>query len=144
MPLQSAALDNTTREFFFNSCEWGVDNPWEWMYQYANSWRSGPDHHDNWDSTEHIIEHNVGLSKYAGKFFFEKQNNGVTTYGTSGPTKGWNDLDFIMTGGQVRFGNLDLHVKSVLSLLDRVAKMIIARFVRVNLLSSTIQSLACG
>jgi len=49
-----------------------------------------------------------------------------------------------MTGGQVRFGNLDLRVKSVLSLLDRVAKMIIARFVRVNLMSSTIQSLACG
>jgi len=73
MPLQSAALDNTTREFFFNSCEWGVDNPWEWMYQYANSWRSGPDHHDNWDSTEHIIEHNVGLSKYAGKFFLRSK-----------------------------------------------------------------------
>ncbi|XP_065911762.1 uncharacterized protein [Dysidea avara] len=78
----SAALDNTTKEFFFNSCEWGVDNPWEWMWQYANSWRSGPDHHDSWDSTERIIEHNVGLGKYAG------------------PTKGWNDLDFIMTGGQ--------------------------------------------
>ena len=43
-----------------------MDNPWEWMWQYANSWRSGPDHSDNWDSTERIIEHNVGLSKYAG------------------------------------------------------------------------------
>ena len=50
VPYQSAALDNTTKEFFFNSCEWGVD------------------HHDSWDSTERIIEHNVGLSKYAGKF----------------------------------------------------------------------------
>jgi len=48
-----------------------VDNPWEWMWQYANSWRSGPDHHDNWDSTESIIEHNVGLSKYAGKQNYE-------------------------------------------------------------------------
>ena len=39
---------------FFNSCEWGVDKPWEWMYQYANSWRTGPDHDDDWTSTAPI------------------------------------------------------------------------------------------
>ena len=77
-----------------------MDNPWEWMWQYANSWRTGPDHSDNWDSTERIIEHNVGLSKYAG-------NQNVNLHyrdhrlSHAGPTRGWNDLDFLMTGGQV-------------------------------------------
>jgi alpha-galactosidase len=51
------------------------------MGQYANSWRSGPDHRDDWTSTASIIEHNVGLSKYAGP-------------------GAWNDPDFLMTGGQ--------------------------------------------
>ena len=41
-----------------------------WMGQYANSWRSGPDHHDSWDQptygTASIIEHNADLGKYAG------------------------------------------------------------------------------
>lgn len=77
----SAALNATGHPIFFNSCEWGVDNPWEWMHMYANSWRSGPDHHDDWGSTSNIIEHNIGLGKYAGP-------------------GGWNDLDFLMTGGQ--------------------------------------------
>eukprot|EP00117_Sycon_ciliatum_P025328 scpid76498/ scgid21046/ Alpha-galactosidase; Alpha-D-galactoside galactohydrolase; Melibiase len=77
----SAALNATGKPIFFNSCEWGVDNPWEWMHEYANSWRSGPDHHDDWKSTSGIIEHNIGLGKYAGP-------------------GGWNDLDFLMTGGQ--------------------------------------------
>jgi alpha-galactosidase len=78
----SEALKNTGKEIFFNSCEWGVDNPWEWMYQYANSWRTGPDHFDNWKSTASIIERNANLGQY------------------SSPDKGWNDPDYIMTGGE--------------------------------------------
>jgi alpha-galactosidase len=78
----SEALKKTGKTIFFNSCEWGVDKPWEWMYQYANSWRTGPDHHDDWTSTAVIIEVNAQLGTYAG------------------PSKGWNDPDFLMTGGQ--------------------------------------------
>lgn len=67
--LQSEALNKTGKPIFFNSCEWGVDNPWEWMAQYANSWRTGPDHHDNWGSTSGIIEINAeGKGKYAGSY----------------------------------------------------------------------------
>ncbi len=47
-----------------------MEDPWTWMGQYANSWRSGPDHHDSWDQrtygTASIIEHNADLGKYAG------------------------------------------------------------------------------
>ena len=65
--IQSEALRNQTgKPIFFNSCEWGVDKPWEWMYQYANSWRTGPDHHDDWTSTAAIIEGNAELGDYAG------------------------------------------------------------------------------
>lgn len=55
------------------------------MAEYANSWRSGPDHHDSWSSTADIIERNAHLGKYAAP-------------------GGWNDWDFLMTGGQVREG----------------------------------------
>ena len=37
------------------------------MHEYANSWRTGHDHHDNWDSTSGIIEINAELGDYAGK-----------------------------------------------------------------------------
>ena len=56
----------TGKPIFFNSCEWGVEDPWGWMAQYANSWRSGPDHHDDWKSTSDIIEINSDKGKYAG------------------------------------------------------------------------------
>lgn len=64
--VQSKALNATGKPIFFNSCEWGVEDPWTWMAQYANSWRSGPDHHDEWKSTADIIEHNADKGKYAG------------------------------------------------------------------------------
>ena len=59
-------LRNRTGKPIFNSCEWGVDKPWEWMYQYANSWRIGPDHYDEWTSTAAIVEGNADLGDYAG------------------------------------------------------------------------------
>jgi len=80
-PEMSAALNATGRAMYFLSCEWGVDNPWQWMRQFANAWRSGADHHDIWISTAAIIETNANLNAYAGP-------------------GGWNYMDFIMTGGQ--------------------------------------------
>ena len=67
LPTQSRALNKTGKPIFFNACEWGVEDPWEWMAEYANSWRSGPDHHDNWESTSKIIEVNADKAKYAGE-----------------------------------------------------------------------------
>ena len=63
---QSKALNKTSKPIFFNACEWGVDKPWEWMGEFANSWRTGPDHHDDWNSTARIIEINADKGKYAG------------------------------------------------------------------------------
>ena len=39
------------------------------MPAYANSYRTGPDHHDRWASTATIIELNVGKGKYAGRYY---------------------------------------------------------------------------
>lgn len=67
---QSDALNKTGSRIWLNSCEWGVDNPWEWMRKYANSWRTTHDHHDDWGSTARAIEANADLGKYAGKKSF--------------------------------------------------------------------------
>ena len=44
------------------------------MAQYANSWRSGPDHHDEWKSTADIIERNSDKGKYAGAHMHEQHD----------------------------------------------------------------------
>ena len=64
--MQSKALNNTGKPIFFNSCEWGVEDPWTWMRPYANAWRSSPDHHDQWTSTALVIELNANRGQYAG------------------------------------------------------------------------------
>jgi alpha-galactosidase len=87
-PQMTKSLNATGRPIFFSMCEWGLKNPWLWAQPYGNSWRTGGDHKDNWKSTAEIIEHNAGLSKYAGP-------------------GGWNDLDFVMTGGQACKDNIN-------------------------------------
>ena len=77
----SDALNKTGRPILFNACEWGLDDPWKFMGKIANTWRTGPDHHDEWSSTAPIIEHNANLWTYADP-------------------GAWNDADFLMTGGQ--------------------------------------------
>jgi len=80
-PQMTKALNATDRPIFFSMCEWGLDNPWTWASPYGNAWRTGQDHHDDWGTTSIIIENNSNLSSYAGP-------------------GGWNDPDFLMTGGQ--------------------------------------------
>jgi len=80
-PEMYQSLNSTGRPIFFSLCEWGVDDPWTWASKCGNSWRIGPDHHDNWNSTSEIIENLAGKSKFAGP-------------------GGWNDPDFLMTGGE--------------------------------------------
>ncbi|XP_065845537.1 uncharacterized protein [Oscarella lobularis] len=77
----SDALNATGRPILFNSCEWGLDKPWEWMAPIANTWRTGHDHADEWSNTASVIEINANLASYAGP-------------------GAWNDADFIMVGGE--------------------------------------------
>jgi len=79
-PQMSKALNSTGRPIFFNFCEWGIADPWTWAYTWANSWRIGGDHHDDWVTTSEVIENLSGKAYYAG-------------------VGGWNDPDFLMTGG---------------------------------------------
>jgi alpha-galactosidase len=67
----SAGINATGHAMYFESCEWGVDNPWEWAGPWMNTWRIGGDHHDTFSgnappATEGVIELFAGLSKYAG------------------------------------------------------------------------------
>jgi len=80
-PQMSTALNKTGRPIYFESCEWGVDQPWKWIKPYVNSWRATGDHHDQWSSTADIIEQVADLAPFAGP-------------------GGWNYMDFVMTGGQ--------------------------------------------
>jgi len=80
-PQFTTALNQTGRHIFFEMCEWGVENPWEWATPVANQWRTAGDHHDQWNSTLKVINSQAGLSKYSG-------------------IGAWNYMDFIYTGGQ--------------------------------------------
>lgn len=77
-----SALNKTGRKIWFNTCEWGLHNPWTWARSVANSARIHGDHHDTWfgeAGTANIIESLAGLARYAGPGY-------------------WNDPDFLMTG----------------------------------------------
>jgi len=80
-PQFTEALNATGRPIFFEMCEWGVQQPWQWATPVANQWRTSGDHHDQWSSTLSVINNQAGLSKYAS-------------------TGAWNYMDFIYTGGQ--------------------------------------------
>jgi len=83
-PQMRDALNQTGRHIFYTMDCYGSENAWEWGMQVSNSWRIGEDHHDRWDGeggTAYQIQRNIGLSKYSGP-------------------GGWNDMDFLMTGGQ--------------------------------------------
>ena len=52
----------------------------EWCAEDGNSWRIGPDHHDNWGSLDAVIQVLGGQAEH-------------------GRPGRWNDPDFLMTGG---------------------------------------------
>jgi alpha-galactosidase len=90
----SRALNATGAPIYFDSCEWGVDNPWEWASPYMNAWRIAGDHHDTFSgstppATEGVIEAIAGKSTYAGP-------------------GGYNDADMVYTGGQGCPGQTEL------------------------------------
>ena len=77
----SAALNNTGRPIAFNMCEWGVEDPWNWGDNIAQSWRMAGDHTGNWDSTKSVIRSSAAIPANA-----------------SGRPYGWNDMDMLETG----------------------------------------------
>ena len=77
----SRALNATGRPICFAMCEWGVDNPWEWGDQIAQSWRATEDHTGVWESTKKIIGMSAAIpAEHTGRPY------------------GWNDLDMLETG----------------------------------------------
>ena len=57
----------TGRAMHFNMCEWGVENPWEWGFDVAHSWRISGDHSASWASTKRAISKVVTLPhEYGG------------------------------------------------------------------------------
>jgi len=80
-PLMSEALNKTGRPIQFNLCEWGVDAPWKWAPQIAQSWRATGDHTGTWSSTKGIIAQRTAIPEKYG-----------------GAPWAWNDLDMLETG----------------------------------------------
>ena len=57
-------------------CEWGKENPWEWGFDCAQSWRMAGDHTPVWTSTKKQIQLSAAIpAEYTGKPY------------------GWNDMD---------------------------------------------------
>ena len=80
-PLMSRALNKTGRPIHLNMCEWGVNQPWEWGFDIAQSWRSTKDHVGIWSSTKDIISETAKIPPSG-----------------SGKPYGWNDMDMLETG----------------------------------------------
>merc|ERR1712217_289808 len=76
----SDALNKTKREMWLNFHCWHDKR----CAECGNSFRIGPDHHDNWDSTKGIIQ------------LLQKRQD----FWGADPDYGWPDPDFVFTGGQ--------------------------------------------
>jgi len=80
-PKMSAALNKSGRHIHFNMCEWGLDDPWKWGPEVAQSWRATGDHTPTWSSTKDIISQRTKVPASQG-----------------GATYAWNDMDMLETG----------------------------------------------
>lgn len=88
----SNALKNCGRDILFSACQWGYEEPWNWMRSIgAHIFRSTGDIHDNFISFRDIAESQL-----------DKFNS--SSYGC------FNDLDMLTVGmygkGNVGFGNI--------------------------------------
>ena len=86
----SAALNATGRHMHLNMCEWGLENPWEWGANIAQSWRMGSDHTGKWASTKDVVRHSAAIpASFTGRPW------------------AWNDMDMLETGNyeQAAFAN---------------------------------------
>ena len=55
-PPMAKALARQEKKIFFSMCEWGIEKPHEWARDLANSWRTGGDIKDNWESFVSILD----------------------------------------------------------------------------------------
>lgn len=115
----SAALNATGRPIYLAASS-AIGTP-EWAPRYLNSWRIGGDHHDWWDtsgtssgtwmvnsSTRYKIEnlnrangcHGDGCPEPGGGAPGGAGRRWATGGCTRGDGCGWNDADFVFTGGQ--------------------------------------------
>jgi len=67
------------RPIYYATCDWGVQDPWNWASAIANSWRTDNDIADTWDDLLRCLDNNVNLAKYA-------------------QPGGWNDPDMLEVG----------------------------------------------
>jgi len=80
-PLMSKAMNKTGRNMHLNMCEWGLDKPWTWGPEVAQSWRMAGDHTGNWASTKKVIQQSAKIPAE-----------------NTGKPYGWNDMDMLETG----------------------------------------------
>lgn len=77
----SAALNATGHAVSFNSCEWGLDDPWVWGDAFMQSWRMAGDHTGVWSSTKSVVAASAAIPvQYTGRAY------------------GWSDMDMLETG----------------------------------------------
>lgn len=84
-PPMSKALNQSGRPILFSMCEWGVDTPYNWAPQLANSWRTTGDISDNWNSMLANIDYNdkgwnvAGPGQWNDPDMLEVGNGGMNT-----------------------------------------------------------------
>jgi alpha-galactosidase len=67
------------RPIYYATCDWGVQDPWNWARPMANSWRVDNDIADSWNDLLRCLDNSVNLARFAGP-------------------GGWNDPDMLEVG----------------------------------------------
>ena len=98
----SRALNATGRPILYSMCNWGQDQPYDWAYMIANSWRATGDIIDSFDRPDVRCpcEEKEGANCYWPGFHCSVMNiinKMVWTIQRSQPG-GWNDLDALEVG----------------------------------------------
>jgi alpha-galactosidase len=81
----SNALNKTGLPILFNICNWGIQNPWEWASNMANSWRISKDIVPRWGTLMQILDIMTPLSYVLVVLTVQKY---------AGPGQ-WNDMDML-------------------------------------------------
>lgn len=97
----SKALNKTNRPMLYSMCNWGVDGPWLFVPNIANSWRVTGDLVDtfNRDGPQCPCVEKEGLDCKVPGFFCFMMNlvNKVVFYPSKAFPGAWNDMDLLHT-----------------------------------------------
>jgi len=80
------ALNSTGRHIYYSMCIWGIERPWLWGSDVANSWRTTQDIKNDWGSLIRVADNSNRLAAYASP-------------------GSWNDLDGLEIGNVGNGGN---------------------------------------